>query len=453
MRAASRWILPALSALCWGLSRIFYRLQVDGSPVPSEGPVLLVANHTNSLVDPIVVTGTASRPIRFLAKAPLFDDARVGWLVKAAGAIPVYRKQDDPTVMGRNRNVFEAVCEALAKGAAIGIFPEGISHSDPSLAEIKTGAARIALGAYEQTGEAFPIIPVGMVPERKQHFRSEMRAVIGQPIAWEDLAGRGTEDRAAVEELTSRIGAGLRGVTLNLERWEDRPLVEAAESIWGLERGEAAGPAQQVNRFEITTRILAAVRRGSFQRWTELVRDLDIHLRRLMLFRLRPADLHAGTSLRSAVRWSVRRLYMLGAPVVIVTLLGFAIFSVPRYATGAVTSKLGPTVDAESTYKLLLGVPIYTAWVLALSLAGAMISGLWTGLAALVFLPVIGIVSLWVRERWRWVASDVRRFVVLRSRSLVIDELRTEQERLSRELGDLFDAWEAGLLTSGRTRT
>jgi phosphatidylserine synthase len=144
---------------------------------------------------------------------------------------------------------------------------------------------------------------------------------------------------------------------------------------------------------------------------------------------------------------------MLGAPVVIVTLLGFAIFSVPRYATGAVTSKLGPTVDAESTYKLLLGVPIYTAWVLALSLAGAMISGLWTGLAALVFLPVIGIVSLWVRERWRWVASDVRRFVVLRSRSLVIDELRTEQERLSRELGDLFDAWEAGLLTSGRTRT
>jgi 1-acyl-sn-glycerol-3-phosphate acyltransferase len=233
--------------------------------------VLLVANHSNALVDPIVVTGTAARPIRFLAKAPLFDDARVGWLVKAAGAIPVYRKQDDPTVMGRNRNVFEAVCEALAKGAAIGIFPEGISHSDPSLAEIKTGAARIALGAYEQTGEAFPIIPVGMVPERKQHFRSEMRAVIGQPIAWEDLAGRGTEDRAAVEELTSRIGAGLRGVTLNLERWEDRPLVEAAESIWGLERGEAAGPAQQVNRFEITTRILAAVRRGSFQRWTELV--------------------------------------------------------------------------------------------------------------------------------------------------------------------------------------
>jgi len=137
---------------------------------------------------------------------------------------------------------------------------------------------------------------------------------------------------------------------------------------------------------------------------------------------------------------------MLGAPVVIVTFLGFATFLVPRYATGALTSKMEPTADAESTYKLLLGIPIYTAWVLALSLAGAMISGLWTGLAALVFLPVIGIVSLWVRERWRWAASDVRRFVVLRSRSLVIDELRTEQERLSREFGDLFDAWEAGLL-------
>ena len=438
------WLLPVLSALCWTLSRIFYRLQVDGSRVPTEGPVLLVANHPNSLVDPIVVAGTAGRPIRFLAKAPLFADAKLRWLVKAAGAIPVYRKQDDPTAMGRNRDAFEAVFEELSKGAAIGIFPEGISHSDPSLAEIKTGAARIAMGAYERTEEAFPIVPVGIVPERKQRFRSEMRTVIGQPIVWEDLAGRGTEDRQAVAELTSRIEEGLRGVTLNLERWEDRPLVETAESIWALEMGEAEGAAQQINRFEITTRILSAVRRGSVQRWTALARDLDVHFRRLTLLRLRPADLHADTTLRSAVRWSARRLYLTGSPVMIAAFLGFAIFLIPRYATGALTAKMDPTVDAESTYKLLLAMPIYAAWILALSLAGIVLSGLWTGLALLVLLPAIGIVSLGLRERWRWAASDVRRFVTLRSRRLVIDELCAEQERLSRELGDLFDAWEAG---------
>lgn len=440
------WLLPILSVLCSGASRVFYRLQVDGSRVPSEGPVLLVANHPNALVDPIVVAAVAGRPVRFLAKATLFTDSRVGWLVKAAGAIPVYRTQDGPTAPGKNRDVFRAVFEEMSKGSAIGIFPEGISHSAPSLVEIKTGAARIAIGAYGRTGEAFPIIPVGIVPERKERFRSEMRAVIGHPIDWIDLAHGGTEDREAVGELTGRIEEGLRGVTLNLERWEDRPLVETAESIWALKEGEAEGPAQQVSRFEITTRILAAVRRGSVERWTSLVCDLDMHFRRLTLFRLRPGDLYADTTLRSVVRWTARRLYMLGALALTVTFLGFVTFLIPRHATGALTAKMDPTADATSTHKLLLGTLIYTSWIMAMSLAGLMLWGPWIGLTLLALLPLFGMVSLSLRERWLWAAHEVRRFLLLRSGSLVIEELRSEQERLSRELGDLFVAWEAELL-------
>ena len=198
------WLLPVLSGLCWLASRIFYRLSVDGPAVPPHGPVLIVANHPNSLADPMIVAGVTGRRVRFLAKAPLFTDRKVGWVVKAAGAIPVYRRQDDPTAMGHNRDVFEAVIGELANGAAIGIFPEGTSHSEPSLAELKTGTARMAMGTYEKTSRTFPIIPVGIVPERKERFRSEMRVVLGEPVAWDDLAERGSEDRDAVRELTAR---------------------------------------------------------------------------------------------------------------------------------------------------------------------------------------------------------------------------------------------------------
>ena len=131
--------------------------------------------------------------------------------MKAVGAIPVYRRQDDPKAMGQNRDVFEAVIGELANGAAIGIFPEGTSHSEPSLAEIKTGTARMAMGTYEKTARTFPIIPVGIVPERKESFRSEMRVVLGEPVSWDDLADRGRKDREAVSELTARIDQGLRG--------------------------------------------------------------------------------------------------------------------------------------------------------------------------------------------------------------------------------------------------
>ncbi len=440
------WLLPVLSALCRLASRVFYRLSVEGPGVPSGGPVLLVANHPNSLVDPIIVAGVTGRRVRFLAKAPLFTDAQVGWAVKAAGAIPVYRKQDDPSAMGQNRDVFEAVIRELAGGAAIGIFPEGISHSQPSLAELRTGTARMALGTYEKTTRTFPIIPVGIVPARKERFRSEMRVVLGEPVSWDDLAERGRKDRDAVRELTARIDQALRGVTLNLERWEDRPLVETAEAIWSLEMAEAEGHAQQLRRYEITARILATVRQGSDERWKAVQQDLSRHYRRLALFGFGPGDLRADVGLPSSVRWSARRLYLGGIPIVAIALLGHVAFWVPFWLTRRLTAKARPELDQVSTYKLLFGILTYSAWVVTAALAAVWVWDLGVGVALLVLLPPLGVVGLWIRERWRWGFHDVRRFMILRTRRDVMEELLAEQKRLGTELKALFEAWDAGLV-------
>lgn len=442
------WLLPILSALCSLAGRLFYRLSVDGTPVPGEGPVLLVANHPNSLIDPLIVAAVAGRPVRFLAKAPLFSDPNVGWIMRATGAIPVYRRQDDPSLVGQNRDVFQAVFTELAGGAAIGIFPEGISHSEPSLVELRTGAARMAMGSFEQTGETFPIIPVGLVPERKERFRSIMRVVLGDPIRWDDLAERGREDREAVRELTDRIGAGLRGVTLNVEKWEDRPLVETVEAIWSLRMGEAEGPAHQVQRFDITTRILAAVRRSPEDRWKALSSRLAVHARRLALFQLRPGDLHADVRLRSSLGWSARRLYLVAVPTVTIALVSHIAFWVPFQVTALLAGKARPALDRQSTYKLLVGTVAYGAWVLAVALAGLWVWGVAVGVALLVLLPPLGTVGLWIRERWRMAFRDVRRFRIMRSRKRLVQKLRSEQERLGVELEVLFEAWDAGELPS-----
>src|SRR5512133_80414 len=87
-RMAVPSLMPLISRLA---TRAYYRFTVGGMRVPAEGPVLLVANHNNSLMDPALVTVAAQREVRFLAKSTLFTHKQIGWLVKLVGSIPVYR--------------------------------------------------------------------------------------------------------------------------------------------------------------------------------------------------------------------------------------------------------------------------------------------------------------------------------------------------------------------------
>ncbi|HZI14392.1 MAG TPA: lysophospholipid acyltransferase family protein, partial [Myxococcus sp.] len=219
--------------------RLFYRVKVNAPAVEPEGPVLFVGNHPNGLIDPGLVFILTRRKVTFLAKAPLFKMPVIGWLLKGLDALPVYRKQDDPTKMGGNEGTLEAAKGALVQGRAITIFPEGKSHSEPGLAELKTGAARIALNAAKE-GAPVRIVPVGLTYAEKHVFRSEVLIDVGPAI---DVRAFLPTDSAAEPEaaraLTARIAEGLRAVTLNLEQWEDLPLVQLAEQLYAFKQGGA----------------------------------------------------------------------------------------------------------------------------------------------------------------------------------------------------------------------
>ena len=113
--------------------------------VPTSGPVLLCINHPNNLIDSLLVGGVLPRKVHYLATAALFRNPLVARFLTACGAIPVYRKQDDPDKMDRNADAFAACFRALERGHLVGIYPEGTTHSESRVQRIKTGAARIAL--------------------------------------------------------------------------------------------------------------------------------------------------------------------------------------------------------------------------------------------------------------------------------------------------------------------
>lgn len=401
--------------------------------------MLLVANHPNSLLDPVIVQAAARRSVRFLAKAPLWDDPKTAWLVKLGKAIPVHRASDDPTKLARNAAMFDAVHAALARGDAVGLFPEGISHSAPSLTPLKTGAARIALGAAPLVGGEFPIIPVGLVFREKDVFRSEALAVVGAPLEWADLAARGLDDPAAVRELTERIDAAIRRNTVNLVQWEDQPLVECAMKVWEAEQRAEPDPAARVARLGEATRILAAVREHPDAETTALMREVTTHQRRLARLRLRPSDLVADVGLARSGRWATRRL-MLAMPLgVIAAVVGWLLFVIPYRLTGTVVDRFTLERDTRSSWKLLLGGAIYLVWVVGLAVGAGLWRGWPTGLAVLLAVPTVGLAGLLVRERWRGAWSDLRRWVLLRSGRRLVDTLRTSQQHLGQRLDRLFE--------------
>lgn len=201
--------------------RWFYRdIEVVGEErLPHRGPVLLASNHPNALVDALVIGCTVRRPVTLTAKATLLDNPVTRMLLRSAGVVPLRRASDaarsgenglDPA---RNADAFAAVLGRLEEGGVVLLFPEGKSHSDPSLAPLKTGLARIALMARDERRlRQVPIIPVGLTFERKWEPRSRVLVHIGSPV----IADQHVPNNAsAVSALTTQVDVALRDVTLN----------------------------------------------------------------------------------------------------------------------------------------------------------------------------------------------------------------------------------------------
>lgn len=426
-----------LRRLVRGFVRFYYpRVEVEGrEQIPSGRPLLFVANHPNSLIDPVMIGIAARQPVSFLAKAPLFDIPVFGALLRAVGMLPAFRGTDDVSQVRRNLESLAAAARGIASGHAAALFPEGLSHDSLKLAMIRSGAARIALQAVALGARELQIVPVGINYQKKERFGSAVWIRIGEPISaaavLDQFAG---EERRALRALTEEIEARLKTVVIHLteEKWE--PYLEYLESIFP--PAELRGNAT-LARFRQRKRIADAMNYFSTidsQRVDRAATAMAQHCHRLAVAGLQmDSPLLNLRSWRLAAKWlldSVKLMFGL-VPVLAGTLHHIVPWSMLRLGARRLQA---PGQSTVSLTRLALGFPLFAVWYVGVWFWMSDFFRPWVATTWTILMPLAGTLAV---GYWRRAHAAARLWwdqVRLLTHRSALERFRQHQAALRRDL-------------------
>ena len=432
------------------LRLFFRRIESSGDElVPMSGPVIFVLNHPNGLIDPALVFCALPRRVSFLAKSTLLSLPVLGRLMKTVDALPVYRHIDKGADVTQNKRTFEACHDLLQRGRCIALFPEGVSHNSTFLLPVKTGAARIALGALsvgKSAGECveglgLKIVPVGLYYTSKTSFRSEALLRFGNYLEVEPvkLDQDGEPPREQVRLLSTRIETALREVTLNVEDDVALEEIKKAEQLFS-SLYESMNIKQSLSEEFDLRRRLAEERQFYRAQSPEMVSRL-----RERIYKYDEALAGLGITTESLSVFSHTRFFVLRHFVLNSILLALvsplaiagALIHYPAYLICELLSgryKKHGVDDIVSTVKILAAIVLMPlTWIIVAALAYIF----WGWRIAAMALPLV-ILSGYVAMRFFEVIQDMKGWykavlVLLGQRRLFIKLLR-ERRALYNEL-------------------
>jgi len=166
--------------------RIYYReiKILNRSAIPKKGPLIIISNHPNTLMDAWVVALVCKQPIYYMAKATFFDSKFKLWFFKKLKMVPINRAGEGKMDGVNNQQSFEECHQILENKGSLLIFPEGSSFQERTLRKLKSGTARIALDSEKRNnGElGLKVIAVGIHYSRAERFRSNLLISVDEPI-------------------------------------------------------------------------------------------------------------------------------------------------------------------------------------------------------------------------------------------------------------------------------
>ena len=416
----------------------FRRIDVVGiENVPAEGPVIFAGNHPNALMDGWLLTARCGRwPIHFMANAKLWQYRILGPILDATGAVPIHRREEYDGEVD-NETAFQKLFEVIESGNCMGVFPEGVSHTESQLTKLKTGTARIALSVAARGKVKVTIIPCGLNYIHRHRFRSQVLLEFGRGIGIGDAWAReyAHDNQDTVRKLTNQLAQALRVVTLNAPDWRTLRFAQAARRLYKPAHTELSpGVYVELNR-RFVDGYLKAANDPELRQFRDDVEDYQSRLDMLGLkdYQLRK-PIAPGKAFR---RLLARALMML---VLLPIAIPGALLHLPvGWAAAVFGEKFSYEMDDIATIKVLATISILPILYLVIAAIIGGYFGPWWAIAAVAGLTFSFFTSVRLMEAEASLFMSIVSILRLTRLRAELEDMRTTRARLVETVRGLAD--------------
>lgn len=169
----------------WCTRCSYTQLRYRGEDVPEEGSVIITPNHTNTLMDALVILASRKDATVFGARADMFRKPALARILRFLRILPMLRQRDGMEHLTENYHSFDEIDDTLAHDVPFCLFPEGTHKPWRSLLPVKKGVARIAARSAAQ--RPTKVVPAGISYSCFYFFRGVCEVRFGEPLDVNDF--------------------------------------------------------------------------------------------------------------------------------------------------------------------------------------------------------------------------------------------------------------------------